>query len=143
MLARTSSIALVAALAATLAAVLAADARAASPTLEPARFSLTIDGYEIASVAELDGTTSGTISLRRGEARGTELWAWYEAARNGVLAGRKDATIVLYDSGGRPVATWHLENAWPSKIEIGGLKSDANEVSIETLTIAHEGFGRD
>jgi phage tail-like protein len=36
--------------------------------------------------------------------------------------------------------TWRLTNAWPTKISSPDLKSDANEVTIETLELAHEGL---
>ena len=141
MLTRTSSIALIAALAATLGAALAADARAASPALEPARFSLTIDGYEIAAFSQLAEVAPGTLVLRRGSTTTSKaLWAWHEAVLMGQIAAAKDAVVVMYDTAGKPVARYHLENAWPSKLEIGGLKSGSNEVAIEGITLCHEGF---
>jgi phage tail-like protein len=36
--------------------------------------------------------------------------------------------------------TWTLLNAWPTKISVPDLKSDANEVAVETLELAHEGL---
>lgn len=33
---------------------------------------------------------------------------------------------------------WTLENAWPSKIEGTDLKSDGNEIAVETIEIVHE-----
>jgi len=56
-----------------------------------------------------------------------------------ILAAKKSAALVKYDSAGTPVARYHLENAWPSKIEISGLKAGANEVGIESITLCHEG----
>ena len=41
-----------------------------------------------------------------------------------------------------PVARYHLENAWVSKIEIGALKAGASEVLMETVTIACETLQR-
>jgi len=137
MVARTSSIALIAALAATL----AADARAASPALEAARFSLTIDGVEIAAFSQLAEVAPGTLVLRRGSTTTSKaLWAWREAILMGQIAATKDAVVVMYDTAGKPVARYHLENAWPSKLEIGGLKSGSTEVAVEGITLCHEGF---
>jgi hypothetical protein len=141
MLARTSSIALIAALVAALAAVSAADARAASPAVEAARFSITIDGVEIAAFSQLAEVAPGTLVLRRGSTTTSKsLWAWHEAALMGQIAAAKDAVVVMYDTAGKPVARYHLENAWPSKLEIGALKSDSNEVAVEGITLCHEGF---
>jgi phage tail-like protein len=36
--------------------------------------------------------------------------------------------------------TWILTNAWPTKITGTDLKSDANEVTVETIELAHEGI---
>ena len=36
--------------------------------------------------------------------------------------------------------SWTLSNAWPTKITGTDLKSDANEVAVETIELAHEGL---
>jgi phage tail-like protein len=36
--------------------------------------------------------------------------------------------------------TWTLNNAWPTKISSTDLKSDANEVAVESIEIMHEGL---
>jgi phage tail-like protein len=46
----------------------------------------------------------------------------------------------MYNADGKPVARYHLEDAWPSKVEIGALKADSNEVAVESITLCHEGF---
>jgi phage tail-like protein len=53
---------------------------------------------------------------------------------------RTAMTISLLDEEGKPTMMWTLINAWPTKISGTDLKSDANEVAIETLEIAHEGL---
>ena len=35
---------------------------------------------------------------------------------------------------------WTLTNAWPTKITATDLKSEGNEVAVETLELAHEGL---
>jgi hypothetical protein len=130
MTARTSSLALAAV---ALTAWASADARAASSGLEPARFSLTIDGYEIASFSQLAQVAPGKLVLRRGTTtRSTTLSTWHGA--------RKGASIVVYDYEGSSVAHYYLENACPTKIEIGALKADGTEVAVEGITLCHEGF---
>ena len=59
-----------------------------------------------------------------------------------MSAARKNASLVMYDYEGKPVARYHLTNAWPSKIEIGALKAGASEVLIETVTIVAERIER-
>ena len=133
------------------------------------RFSITIDGYEIASFAELAGiitevnpvdvlessdkevvfkklpgtTMPPTIILKRGMNPSMELWAWHEAVMNGdILAARKSASLTMYSSEGKPVARYWMENAWPTKIEIGALKAGGSEVLMETVTIVCERLQR-
>lgn len=137
--------------------------------LTAARFSITIDGYEIASFSELTGITTEvkpvdflestdkevifkklpgtvfppTIILSRGKNAGMELWAWHEAVLNGdIAAARKSASLVMYNTDGKPVARYHLEHAWPAKIEIGSLKAGASEVLMEKVTIVCEKLQR-
>jgi phage tail-like protein len=132
--------------------------------LTAARFSLTIDGVEIASFSELQGITSEvepieflegdetrlgklkppTVVLKRGKNQGLELWAWHEAVRSGdIAAARKSVSLVMYNTQDKPVAHYHLENAWPSKLEIGGLNARGSEVVLtETVTIVAERIQR-
>jgi len=134
-----------------------------------ARFSITIDGYEIASFSELQGITTevepvelmestdkevilkkmpgkvkpATLTLKRGKNASMELWAWHEAVLMGdIVAARKSCSLVMYDTAGKPVARYHLEHAWPAKLEIGALKAGASEVLMETVTIVSERIQR-
>src|SRR4051812_17172722 len=90
--------------------------------LTAARFSITIDGHEIASFAELSGITTEvepvdflestdkeivfkklpgrrkppTLVLKRGKNMNMELWAWHEAVLNGdIVAARKSCSLVM------------------------------------------------
>src|SRR4051794_25791917 len=137
--------------------------------LTAARFSITIDGYEIAQFSELSGITTeveavkfmessdkevitkqlpgqykpATVVLKRGKNNSMELWAWHEAVLQGdIVAARKSASLVMYNYDGKPVARYHLEHAWPSKLEIGALKAGASEVLMETVTIVCERIQR-
>jgi phage tail-like protein len=126
-----------------------------------ARFAITVDGYEIASFAGIQGvagvvrpadfTRSGegsflqrlsgkenVLTLKDGTSNTIQMWTWHEAARNGLMvAARKSAALVIYDHG-RAVARYHLENAWPSDVSIGGLKAGSSEVLMETVTLRYD-----
>jgi len=137
--------------------------------LTAARFSITIDGYEIASFSELQGITTSvdvvdylsssdkdvvmkklpgkrtppTVVLKRGKNNSMELWQWHEAVLFGKMdLARKSCSLVMYNVDGAPVARYYLENAWPAKLEIGGLKAGASEVLLETVTIVCEHIQR-
>jgi phage tail-like protein len=53
---------------------------------------------------------------------------------------RQNVVIKLLDESGSPTMTWTLNNAWPTKISSTDLKSDANEVAVESIEIMHEGL---
>lgn len=51
---------------------------------------------------------------------------------------RRKVFIKLLDESGQVAMQWQLDNAWPVKISSTDLKSDSNEVAVDTLEIAHE-----
>lgn len=53
---------------------------------------------------------------------------------------RRDVTIKLLNEEHKPIISWTLLNAWPTKIQSTDLKADGNEVAIETMEMAHEGL---
>jgi phage tail-like protein len=134
-----------------------------------ARFSIVIDGYQIASFSELIGISTEvepvellestekevmlkklpgkrkppTLTLKRGKNQSMELWLWHEAVLMGdIVAARKSCSLVMYSTDGTAVARYHLEMAWPSKLEVGGLKAGASEVLYETVTLVCEHIQR-
>ena len=138
---------------------------ATEPALTINRFVITINGSTIATFQELVGITMETepadyyessdkevvisrlpgkikpptITLKHGMTGSMELWAWHQAVRQGFMAtARRTAFLTAYNSEGRPVAKWVLENAWPTKLEIGTLKSGTTQVLTESVTLVSE-----
>lgn len=82
----------------------------------------------------------GDITLKKGVFKGdNKFWDWFNSIKMNTIE-RKAVTISLLDEAGSPTMTWTLKNAWPSKITGTDLKSDGNEVAVETLVITHEGL---
>ena len=79
------------------------------------------------------------VVLRRGLAGRLELFDWWKAARDGQVD-RRNVRITLLDEARAPVQTWRLRNAWPAKLSSSQLNARGNEVVIESLELAHEGF---
>ncbi|MGQ1786266.1 MULTISPECIES: phage tail protein [unclassified Saccharicrinis] len=67
------------------------------------------------------------------------FWEWYEQIKMNVIE-RQNVVIKLLDEEANPTMTWTLNNAWPTKISSTDLKSEANEVAIESIEIMHEGL---
>src|SRR5579871_1209841 len=84
---------------------------------------------------------AGTVTLRRGITRNDQLLNWYLQVLKGDM---KDATrtvsVIIFDSMGKPVATWTFYNAFPIKWGGPTLKSDDAVVAIEEIEFAHHGF---
>lgn len=80
------------------------------------------------------------ITLKRGSFKGdNQFYEWWNTVRLNTIE-RRDLTIKLLNETHEPVVTWAVKNAWPVKVQSTDLKSDGNEVAIETLEIAHEGL---
>jgi phage tail-like protein len=79
------------------------------------------------------------VVLKRGISGRPDLFDWWNSVRNGT-PDRRNVTITLLDEQRSPVQRWLLRNAWPAKIHFGTLQARGNDVVIETLELAHEGF---
>jgi phage tail-like protein len=83
---------------------------------------------------------SGNVTMKKGVYSGdNKFWDWFNQIKMNTIA-RVPVTISLLDESGDPTMVWTLANAWPTKITGTDLKSDGNEVAIETIEIAHEGL---
>lgn len=82
----------------------------------------------------------GNVTLKKGIfVKDNNFWAWYSQIKMNTIK-RITVVIKLLDESGNPTMTWTLQNAWPTKIQGTDLKSDGNEVAIETIEIVHEGI---
>ena len=75
--------------------------------------------------------TYGDITLSRGITTDSELWTWRRTVMGGV-PDRRNLSVVLMNNLG--------EDAWPTKWTGPSLDASSDEVAIETLELAHEGF---
>jgi len=80
------------------------------------------------------------ISLKKGVYAGdSAFWDWWADVQTNVER-REEVIIQLLDEEGNPVVTWTITNAFPIKVSGPDLKSDANEIAIESIELAHEGI---
>ena len=66
-----------------------------------------------------------------------ELWNMFDAIKMNTFK-RETITIHLLDEANGNLQGWVLNNAFPTKITLPDMKSDANEAAIESLEIAYE-----
>lgn len=133
-------------------------------------FGVEVDGVTIALFQELSGVTSEidvielkqntadgkyvihklpgnrkppNITLKRGKDTSMDMWNWHQKVYQGKVSdARKNGSIVLYDYDHTEVGRYNFVNAWPSKVSMSTLKSGANEVLMEEVTIVCEELER-
>ncbi|AKF86909.1 phage tail protein [Myxococcus sp. MISCRS1] len=80
----------------------------------------------------------GNVRMRKGIfVNDARFWDWYNEIKMNTIA-RRTVIISLLDEQGAPKMTWTLNNAWPTKLSGTDLKSEGNEVAVETLELAFE-----
>lgn len=80
----------------------------------------------------------GNVTMKRGVfVNDNTFWDWHNEITMNVIK-RRTVLIKLLDENGGTTMQWQLDNAWPTKISSTDLKSDGNEVAVDTLEIAHE-----
>ena len=85
----------------------------------------------------------GNITLKQGITDDMDMWKWRKMVEDGKVAeARKNGSIVLLSHAGVEIARWNFVNAWPSKINGPSVNATSNEVAIEELELAHEGYER-
>lgn len=93
------------------------------------------------SVIKMPGMKKfGNVTMKKGVFKGdNKFWDWFKQIKMNTIK-RLPVTISLLDEGGKATMVWTLTNAWPTKITGTDLKSEGNEVAIETIEIVHEGL---
>jgi len=82
------------------------------------------------------------LTLKRGTMpNDSDFYKWINAQDPYThLSQRREIIISLLNESHDPIMTWTVKNAFPVKYQASDLKSDGNEVAIETLELAHEGL---
>jgi len=80
----------------------------------------------------------GNVTMRKGIfVKDDKFFKWYSEIKLNVIK-RRTVVVNLLDEAGNPKMTWTLNNAWPTKITGTDLKSEGNEVAVESVEIAFE-----
>jgi phage tail-like protein len=77
------------------------------------------------------------VTLKKGVARSSSvatLYAWINSiALNQVE--KKDVLVRLCDEAGKPVISWKIINAFPTKLDGPAFDAKSNEVAVETMEL--------
>ncbi|WP_295794305.1 phage tail protein [Mucilaginibacter sp.] len=80
----------------------------------------------------------GNVTMKRGVfVNDNTFWNWHSQIAMNTIK-RMTVIIRLLDENGNTTMQWQLNNAWPTKITSTDLKSEGNEVAVESLEIAYE-----
>ena len=84
---------------------------------------------------------NNNITLKRGKFESDfDFNTWMMEVANERVEKRRDVTIRLLNEKHNPVAAWTAARCFPVKITAPDLKSDANEIAVESIELAHEGL---
>ena len=72
------------------------------------------------------------------------IWKWRDDCINkGADAARVDGKVELLDIAGGTIADVPVQEGWPIKYVAATLDASTNDVALEELHLAHEGFTRE
>src|SRR6185503_4712089 len=81
------------------------------------------------------------LVMKRGKfERDSDYSILFESVAADRAGKRRDVTIRLLNEKHEPVAAWTAARCFPVKVTAPDLKSDANEIAVESIEIAHEGL---
>lgn len=109
--------------------------------------------YEIQAIEYRDGSNPefhvtkmpgiqkyNNITMKRGVFQtDNEFFQWVNTVKMNTIE-RRDITIKLLNENHEPVMSWKVKQAFPVKLEGPSMKASGNEVAIESIELAHEGF---
>ena len=82
----------------------------------------------------------GNVTLKKGMFLGDKaLWEKYNLIAMNTYK-RATITVSLLDEKNAVAMSWTLANSFPVKITVSDMKSDGNEVAVESIELAHEGL---
>jgi len=80
----------------------------------------------------------GNVTMKKGIfVTDQTLWTWFSSIAMNTIA-RSTIVVNLLDETGAPRMSWTLNNAFPTKLSGTDLKSDGNEVAVESIEVAYE-----
>ncbi|MBN1604165.1 MAG: phage tail protein [Chitinispirillaceae bacterium] len=91
------------------------------------------------SVIKMPGLKKvGNVTMKKGVFKSdNSFFTWFQEIKLNTIK-RKVITISLLDESNAPTMTWTLNNAFPTKITGTDLKSNGNEVAVESIEVAFE-----
>lgn len=80
----------------------------------------------------------GKLVLKRGMFLGSFISGWCRSAIEDFEIEPKNVIISLLNDLHIPLTTWHVFNAYPTKVNISEFNAEQNTIVIETLELAYQ-----
>ncbi len=103
--------------------------------VEPVEYIASDPTGKIIHTKQFGKTKPPKITLKRALDTDHTIWAWHQLVLNGDTTAPTQCSLQLQDASGKALLTYILDNAWPSKLDISGLKAGSTEVVMETVEI--------
>jgi phage tail-like protein len=107
----------------------------------------TWEGGALTAQKEPGRVTFTDVTLERGATADQDCYTWFkDTVQAWRDAGRvspeylRNADIVAMDRAGNEVRRWTLEESWPTKFVAGEWDNEADETTVEMLTLAFRLF---
>ncbi len=99
------------------------------------------DSKDFSKIAMPGMAKINNITMKRGKFESDfDFNNWLDEIANERVEKRRDVVIRLLNEKHTPVAAWSAARCFPVKVTASDLKSDANEIAVESIEIAHEGL---
>lgn len=80
----------------------------------------------------------GNVTMKKGIfVTDQALWTWFNSIAMNTIT-RSTVVVNLLDETGAPRMIWTLNNAFPTKLTGTDVKSDGNEIAVESVEVAFE-----
>ncbi len=80
------------------------------------------------------------LVLKRGLLVSSDVAEWIRAAVEDFAIAPKDVDVTLLNESHKPLMTWHLAGAYPTKWSASDLNATSNAVVVETLQLFYQRF---
>jgi len=97
------------------------------------------DNSPVFSTQKMPGIVKyGNVTLKKGVfVKDNTFWTWHQQVSMNAVE-LHTMTIRLLDENDQVTMQWTLSNAWPTKINSTDLDTDGDEITVDSIEIAHE-----
>ena len=99
------------------------------------------DSKDFHKIAQPGLQKIANLVLKRGTFESdVDFNAWFDEVADDRANTRRDVIVRLLNEKHQPVAAWKASRCFPVKVTAPDLKSDANEIAVESIEVAPEGL---